>query len=220
MRSTNGDAGWSQYTYSLKARKIAGAEGFFIMFHALDDRNFYWWNIGGWGNSRHAIEHAVNGAKSIVGNEAPGRVETGRWYDIRIEVDGSRIKCYLDGKLIHDVEDRGLPALTAIAGMDTRRSELVLKVVNTSDTSQETEINIDGAGRLSSDAVTTVLTSGSPLDENSLENPLKIAPVAGRVKGFVAQRRHTFPPNSLTILRFSRLRSSIELRQSRMRTPT
>ena len=201
MRSTNGDTNWSQYAYTLKARKIAGAEGFLIMFHVRDDRNFYWWNIGGWGNSRHAIEHAVNGAKSIVGNEVPGRIETGRWYDIRIEVDGSRIKCYLDGRLIHDVEDRGLPAMAAIAGMEDRKGELVLKVVNTSDSPQETEIRVDGTTHLSPEATATILTSGSGTDENTLDNPLKIAPAAKKVKLTGPRFRHTFPPNSLTIMR-------------------
>ena len=31
-----------------------------------------------------------------------GRIETDRWYDIKIELAGNRIRCYLDGELIHD----------------------------------------------------------------------------------------------------------------------
>lgn len=77
------------------------------MFRARTDGDWYWWNIGGWNNTRHAIEKAAGGAKTILGAEVPGHVETGRWYDVRIELPGPRIRRHLDGKLIHDVEDRG-----------------------------------------------------------------------------------------------------------------
>ncbi len=43
-------------TYSLRARKTGGPEGFLILFGQKDSQRFYWWNIGGGGNSRHAIE--------------------------------------------------------------------------------------------------------------------------------------------------------------------
>src|SRR5437868_542752 len=36
------------YTLHLKARKLGGAEGFLILFHAKDPENYIWWNIGGW----------------------------------------------------------------------------------------------------------------------------------------------------------------------------
>jgi len=29
-----------------------------------------------------------------------GKIETNRWYDIRIEVQGPSVKAYLDGKLV------------------------------------------------------------------------------------------------------------------------
>ena len=45
----------------------------------------------------------------------PGSIETGRWYDIRIELTGKNIKCYLDGKLIHDVTPPALKSLYASA---------------------------------------------------------------------------------------------------------
>jgi hypothetical protein len=38
-----------------QARKLSGSEGFLIVF-GRKDRDRYWWNLGGWGNSQHAIE--------------------------------------------------------------------------------------------------------------------------------------------------------------------
>ena len=83
IRAFAGDKGWNNYTYSLKARKLGGAEGFLIPFLVKDEEAKAWWNIGGWGNTRHAIE--MDGNR---GNDVPGSIETGRWYDIRIEVQG------------------------------------------------------------------------------------------------------------------------------------
>ena len=88
-----GDATWTDYTYTVNARKLHGAEGFLIMFHVRDENNWVWWNIGGWGNREHGIELCENGGKSQVGSHVPGSIETGRWYDIRIEVKGRHIQC-------------------------------------------------------------------------------------------------------------------------------
>ena len=47
---------WTDYTLTLKARKLGGAEGFLIMFRVHDTGAKSWWNIGGWGNDHHAME--------------------------------------------------------------------------------------------------------------------------------------------------------------------
>ena len=101
-RAVTGDTGWSDYTLTLRARKLGGMEGFLIMFNVVDGQNWTWWNIGGWGNTQHAIENCVSGTKSTLGALVSGHIDTGRWYDIRIELNRSRIRCYLDGVMIHD----------------------------------------------------------------------------------------------------------------------
>ncbi len=113
VRAIAGDKSWTDYTYSLKARKLGGAEGFLILFNVRDENRKSWWNLGGWGNQRHAIEMG-----GLVGQDVPGSIETGRWYDIRIETSGKTIKCYLDGKLIHDVTPPVLKSLYASASRD------------------------------------------------------------------------------------------------------
>jgi len=100
-----GDASWSDYTLSLKARKIAGAEGFFIPFRWINKRNYFVWNIGGRGNTQHVVERVRKRRKPV--NVCPpvnGRIEPDRWYEITIELTGPRIRCLLDGKVIHDIE--------------------------------------------------------------------------------------------------------------------
>jgi alpha-L-arabinofuranosidase len=199
-RTVAGDPAWTDYTITLQARKLGGAEGFLIMFRVRDDQNWYWWNIGGWGNTRHAVERSIGGSKLLACPQVHGSVETGRWYDIRIEVQGARIRCYLDGQLIHDFEDAPMPALYATASRREKPREIILKVVNVSDRAQETEVRLSGARRLASRAKVITLTSDSPDDENSLENPTRVAPVERSFEGVAPLFRYTFPPHSLTVM--------------------
>jgi hypothetical protein len=103
----------SNYTIHVRARKTGGAEGFLIGFGAHDPENFYWLNLGGWGNTAHRLEKTVYGHRSPIGPEAQGRIEADRWYVVRIEVAGRRIRCFLDGHLLVDLEDRGFAPLPA-----------------------------------------------------------------------------------------------------------
>jgi alpha-L-arabinofuranosidase len=202
VRAVIGDTKWTDYTYTLKARKLGGAEGFLILFRVRDQGNWAWWNIGGWSNAKHAIEMATDGQKRTVGNEARGQIETGRWYDIRIEVQGPTVRCFLDGKKIHEVTDTAvLPALYACAGRVQAAGEVILKVVNVSGSAQDAQIDLAGAGKVEPRAAAIVLTGAGPDDENTLDEPARVAPAAKTVENAAAGFRHTFPPWSVTILR-------------------
>lgn len=196
VRAIAGDRSWTDYTYTLKARKLGGAEGFLILFNVRDDNRKSWWNLGGWGNQRHAIEMG-----GLVGQDVPGSIETGRWYDIRIEVAEKTIKCYLDGKLIHDVTPPVLQSLYASASRTRDTGEIILKVVNTSKSELFTDIKLNGVKTIQAPAQATVLTSEDPMDENSLTEPTKVAPVTKTVNMKAPNFQHGFPGNSVTILR-------------------
>jgi len=191
----------SDYTIRLKARKLGGAEGFMIMFRARARENYTWWNVGGWNNREHAIEKSVGGSKIQLSPHVPGSVETGRWYDLRVEVEGDRIRCYLDGRLVHDVRDQGVPDLAAVAGRMEKTGEVVLKVVNGAETPRRAEIRLEGAGPLKATGTAETLTAGSMDAENSLEKPDAVAPVTAAVSGIGPRFAYTFPARSLTVLR-------------------
>ena len=75
----------------MKAKKDSGDEGFLILFHVKDGQHFGWFNVGGWGNTKSGIEKADGGNASPIGESNPFKVETGKWYDIRVEVKGWRL---------------------------------------------------------------------------------------------------------------------------------
>ncbi len=197
VRALVGDKAWTDYTIELKARKISGQEGFLILFHINDEEDRNWWNIAGWNNTQHGVElgETLDGKR--------GSVETGRWYDIRVEVKGNNVKCWLDGKVVHDLKN----TLSATRGMfasatrDTKSGEVIVKVVNAASTPTETDINLRGIGKLAGPAQAIVLTSENPKDENSLEEPTKVSPKTERINLAGPKFRHTFPGNSLTVLR-------------------
>jgi DNA-directed RNA polymerase subunit RPC12/RpoP len=97
-----GDANWGDYTLSVRARKLSGREGFLIYFNVLDEKNFTCWNIGGLGNTKDSIDKCVAGNSSYLSNVVPGHVNVGEWYDLRVELNGLRMRCYLNNALIHD----------------------------------------------------------------------------------------------------------------------
>ena len=198
LRAYAGAKEWKDYTLTLKARKLGGAEGFLITFAALDEKGKSWWNIGGWGNKQHGLE-----LRGIETARVAGSIEIGRWYDIKVELRGPSIRCYLDGKLIHDVTAQSLPSLHVVAGQ--AGGDIVLKVVNAAAEAMDAGIDLRGAPRLGPTATASVLTSASPDDENSFETPAKIAPRQGTIRIVAPIFRHTFPANSVTVLRLQTL---------------
>ena len=185
---------WKDYTYSLKARKTGGREGFLVLFNLPATGVKAWWNLGGWGDTEHGLE-----LPDLACERAPGRIETDRWYDIRIEVQDARIRCFLDGELIHDVQSK-LEAVYATASRETPSGDVLVKVVNAAAEAYSTEIHLAGLpGKVLSGAA-TVLTSTHPDDENTLEQPAKVVPVATPLPEAAARFRHTFPAYSVTVL--------------------
>lgn len=194
-----GDANWSDYTLTLKARKFSGGEGFLISFGRHGDDN-YWWNLGGWGNSQHAIEHSMHGVQTPAGEGRPGTIQTNRWYDLKIALHGNAIQCYLDGELINSAQVQPTPRLFAVAGRDDATGEAVLQAINVSGQPITADLQINGATVKFTPAALTELKAADPLDNNSFEQPKKIVPVH---QPLAAGDRlaHEFPPYSLSVIR-------------------
>ena len=195
-RALIGDNAWRDYTLSLKARKLGGAEGFLIMFQAARSKDKCWWNLGGWGNREHGLE-----VPGVIAPRVPGKIETGRWYDIRVELRGPHIRCYLDGKLVHDASGKPLDSIYAAAGRVNGSGEIIVKAVNAASIEQAVEVRLEGVGQLQPQGKAIILAHADPTAENSVDEPRKVAPVEQEF--FVPGPTFTraLPANSLTILR-------------------
>jgi alpha-L-arabinofuranosidase len=95
----------------------------------------------------------------------------------------------------------GQQNLFVSASIDDRTGEAILKFVNTEATLREVRINLAGAAKVGSFGKAYVLAGSDLKAENSLDEPVKVAPVMRR--GEVSSGEFTFrlAPNSLTVLR-------------------
>lgn len=184
------------FTLTLKARKLGGDEGFLISFKAPSDTGKCWWNIGGWGNREHALE-----GPGLPQNHVRGRIETNRWYDMRVEVEGDSLRCFLDGRKIFDVTRSTPQRLYAIASYDEGAQEAILKVVNVSPQPLAALVRLDGAKDIAESGTQIVLTSERLDDVNTLDNPQKVAPQTKKLDGAAAEFEHIFAARSFTVLR-------------------
>ena len=158
-------------TITLRARKISGAEGFLVFGGLVDGRRVQW-NVAGWGNTQSAIQ----ASDSIVGRAVRGGIETGRWYDLRLEVRGRTVRGYLDGKLLNEATYPRVDTVLAIAGRDDRTGELIIKALNTGPEAAAVTFDLAGAPRVAPTGQLTVLSSPNPLDENSFDAPRRSCP--------------------------------------------
>lgn len=176
-------------TITLQARKTSGTGGFGIK--ALGEIDEIAWLLGARANTRHEMQFSFDAFP------VDGKLEEGRWYEMRLELDGRTAKAYVDGAL---ALQRDLPVqkgLFAVATRDQANGEVILKAVNPTGQALNTTLQFSGMNSLTS-ARAIVLSSSNPLDENSLEAPAKIAPVSSTVR---IGGNHVFPAYSVTVLR-------------------
>ena len=194
---TCGDSAWRDYTLELKARKLSGQEGFIIRVRDQRDKAVHL-NLGGWGNKEHGIEQ--NGQNPVT--RKPGSIETGRWYAVKVQLEGERVKVWLDGEALFDqaIPNAMVARAYLVAGLDKAAGEIVVKAVNAQAEPVAATLNLAGANVLAQKARRITL-AGQPDALNTMEQPLLVVPKEDviEVSGAVAQV--TLPPHSLTVLR-------------------
>jgi alpha-L-arabinofuranosidase len=139
-------------------------------------------------------------------------VEPNRWYDVKIEAEGHQIRCYLDGQLVADRSDipmqggrgqfqQGPPApIYATAVRDATSGDVILRVVNTEGTAHSITVNLQGVKSVGKQAQVEVLT-GQPLDVNTVEKPMNVAPKTSTIDNAALTFTHDFPGNSFSVIR-------------------
>ena len=162
------------YTIQVKATKTGGAEGFLIAFGYKDSKNYCWWNIGGWGNTKTCIERAVDGTKSQYDFRSLV-LTTGATYDLRIEVQGSNIKCYIDDELCHDITLSKSPTPRKVYTSASRDgNKLYVKLVNPSGEDCATTLTTKGYS--ASNIKLTQMTAATDQAENTNSNMYNVVP--------------------------------------------
>ena len=185
---------------SLKARKIAGAEGLLIYFGMHDGKNGYVLNIGGWGNQTTAFQRINGNDMPQIPNNISQYVEEGRWYDIRIDIKDGKFTYSLDGKQMLETAIENIQRYV-VSGYDENTGELIVKFVNATKEPFSTSVNLQNVTSVKRKGKVVTLTSADPKDENTLDDPKRVFPRESTFNKFSGQFDYTFEPWSFTVLR-------------------
>ncbi len=132
-----GAQGWSDYEVVMEAMKDGGSEGFLIEFRS-DDYDYYWLNLGGWGNTMHAVEKAVNGSRSNIATQ-DGSINSGQWYTLRIRCEGDNISVWIDEDQVFDITDASVHA-TGYLGVGTWSTQARYRNITVTDLSDSSTL--------------------------------------------------------------------------------
>ena len=198
-----GEPTWSDYTLTLKARKISGDEGFIVRFRDGGNRNVHL-NLGGWGNQSHGLEA---GQGNIIGGKKAGRIESDKWYDIKIVLVGDKVSAWLDNEVICKdvvVETASTIDFFTVSGFDKDAGEIVVKCINAAESDRPLKLDF-GTQKLQAQKAKRITLSGEANVVNDLDNPTRCAPVLDTVDvtdGSVFTT--TLKPMSMTVFRFKK----------------
>lgn len=189
------------YTLEFKFKRTAGRKGLKIYFGKTETEHTLW-EFGGWDNWDCNITSFFNGRGSTISHRI-FHVEDME-YQLRLEVEGRRIRTYVNGVLWNDTVNR-LPELEELyvaASVEETKdgSRTIVKVVNLTGEAKPVTVCLQGMERKVVEI--TELSGHGLTEENSLDVPNRVAPK--EAKGSVEDNQfpYTFPAHSVTVLSF------------------
>lgn len=199
-----GDEDWSNYTYTFKATKTKGGEGFLIPLLYQDENNMFFWNIGGWENTKSALQRVENGIKTeaIPETATDFTVETGRTYEIKLVVSDYNIKGYIDGELQFDYNTNETTDAECyqVVSTDEETGDIIIKLVNRTDRDRVVAVDLNGT-KVASQAKIFQVAGNSLLNDNILGAKEDCIMEEFTVNGFDSQFNYTVPQFSATVIR-------------------
>lgn len=190
------------YTLKLKARRIGGLNAFMIPFAVKDSNTYLRAHIGSWWNSACVFEKVENGYEvaALTNQQRLAQpIETGKWYDVRLEVGMDKVDCYLNDTLLMSYQEP--QKLFALAGRDEANGDIILKVVNAKENGFKTTVNLAGGIKPGEQAQLTILSAGDPKAENSFSQPRKYIPNEEKIKIAGNRFEMEWKPYSINVLR-------------------
>jgi alpha-L-arabinofuranosidase len=190
------------YTLKLKARRTGGLNAFMIPFAVTDSNTYLRAHIGSWWNSACVFEKVENGF-DVAGLTDQKRltqpIETGRWYDVRLEVGMDKVDCYLNDTLLMTYQEPD--KLFSLAGRDETNGDIIIKLVNAKETAFTTIINLDGIVKTGKVAKLSSLSANDLKAENSFSQPKKHIPITEDIEIAGNRFEIEWKPYSINILR-------------------
>ncbi len=189
----------THYELEFKFRRSEGRKGFKLLFGKRDEKNYIMWEFGGWDNWDCNISSFKNGRASTISHRIFH--VTDEEYTLRLEIEGRRIRTYVDGILYNDTVDR-LPQLEEIyvCASKDMNGRTIVKAVNLTGEEKNTVISIAGAYK----SLLTVyqLSDCALTQENTFEQPDTIEPKKSVYQVENNEYQYIVKPHSVNILVF------------------
>ena len=203
-----GDKAWTDYTLSVEAEILGGAEGFLIPVCVGSPDNTVFWNVGGWGNTVSCLQTVTDGAKSgqVDGTVSDCRLKKQKVYRLEVKVSGDTVVCSLDGRRVISWRKTEASTLFASAGL-AENGDLIVRAVNVSADERALTLRLNGfdPARWSAEAAACVLSGESSALANSFLAPEAVAPPSESAVTVGGETALTLPPWSLTVIRIPAL---------------
>lgn len=199
-----GHLDWKNYTLKLKAKETDGFKGFKIQFGKKDDKNKFFWEIGGWQNQDSVICEDTAGRNSCLSQYLLS-VEKEKEYQLELRVTGRFIRTCVNGEAYHNIESKPvvIEPLYISASKENGTEDVIVKVVNVSKENQTAEIKLAESGYLKGKVFTL---DNYELDAiNDFEHPEYVFPQEKEVELKENIIEYKFSKHSVTIFRFLKL---------------
>lgn len=189
----------AHYSIEFKFRRSQGRKGFKLLFGARDEKNYIMWEFGGWDNWDCNISSFKNGRASTISHRIFH--VTDEEYLLRLEIEGRRIRTYVNGELYNDTVDR-LPELEEIyvAASKDNGGRTIVKLVNLTGYEKNVAINIEGRDK--SSVTVHNLSDCAFSAENTFEEPDKVCPAVKKEKITQNEYIYNVKPHSVNVLAF------------------
>ena len=90
------------FTMTVQGKVAKGREGFRLMVRTQNEKNYYRWSVGAFGNTLHSLMAVKDGSPKKRSKPYKAAVKQGVWYELKVVVSGKIIKCYIDDQLVNE----------------------------------------------------------------------------------------------------------------------
>lgn len=197
---------WSDYTVNVKVKKVSGMEGFLIGVGVTGPDDFIWYNAGGWGNTKDAVERSCAGTKAGIGFTKKGTflpIKTNADYTIDICYTNEQLKVIKNDVVIQEVAIKALQKdLYTSVTQDSQTKETFVKLVNTTEKPIELILKFEDKSFEGKQKMIT-LAHDNPQVINSFKCPNAIMPIEQEI-AIQQNQSIIIPAYSVNVIKLSK----------------
>lgn len=196
-----GDPAAYDYTFSADIRRTKGSGQ--IQFRVRDnglpgEQNDYIGLTIGAGVAE--FYRQAGGVRDTLRTPVPYPFQSNRWYHVKIACKGERIGCFVNDTLVQEATLPGIPSLVSTAALDKETHTIILKVINTTQHEEKTELDLQGADIKNTAEI--IQLTGDPKARNTYEKPDAVVPEKKEITfSLRGPKIYNFPPNSITVMK-------------------